>query len=213
MQTFSREPCEHTASREGVRRAHGLASKTSIWREGMWIGTVDADGNGFVLFDPVTLADALGRSPHDGEDLLDLFLTSDLGDRVVACGAVVPTLAIDSGGYTVHVRTYNEPSALSHDVRKNVRNGMFPFSVTSTAYAADLAVLRHWMPGVGWHDVGVAVGLYSAEVIGYQELDSNGFLCDAGYEFCLSMRSVLPSPSGDTGAQMNVMRLPFIGRG
>jgi len=67
---------------------------------------------GFVAADPATLDRFHGGSAC-GLDLLDLYTTTDVGDRVSATGAAIPILGVDAGHYSFVVRDSAAPTLLT----------------------------------------------------------------------------------------------------
>ena len=70
---------------------------------------------------------------------------------------------------------------------------------------ADLAVLRHWLPEVGWQHVPSEAGAYAATVRGFRVLSDGRELTRAGYELVLDPREALPPATADTGRPMRVI--------
>ena len=169
----------------------------------MFLKEMITDFNGFVLFDPVRLERALGRPPVQGEDLYSLFRSSDLGDRVVAQGAILPILGLTDGGYEICVRTENEPSPFSQ-IPVYANNGEYPLVVETTAYLADLAVLDEWCVELDWQALELPRGTYSGTVAAHLEL-ADGAIERAALDVCLSARGLLPALSADLAKDMNVL--------
>ena len=100
---------------------------------------LDVEANGIVLLDAGCLHGTLDWVPALGEtrDLMREFFDSDLGDKVINQGAVVPLLSIDDGAYEVICRLSHEKSQVDDWVV--VTNGAFPLVVKSAAAFYDLA--------------------------------------------------------------------------
>jgi hypothetical protein len=113
-------------------------------------------------------------------------------------------LAIDDGGYDVVVRSESEGVTSPGVVV--VSNGEFALRVESGLVVADLAVLRHWMTGVGWVHVPAEPGDYAVTINGFRSMSSDGKMLEAaGYEFVLTRRKELPTVTGSVGRNMRVM--------
>ena len=171
----------------------------------MYVGSISVDFNGIVLFDPDGLNRLFGPIA-EGTDLFTRFITTEEGDEVLKRGLIVPVLAIDDGEYEVVVRLPNEESPVRGSIL--VENGIFPFRVDRRAVLADLAVLKEWIPEMGWTNVPVPKGSYAVTIRGYTQLDPlKGEIANAGYEFVLAPVMQLPVVSGETGKNMRVLRL------
>lgn len=71
---------------------------------------------------------------------------------------------------------------------------------------ADLAVLKEWLPDIGWTRVQVTPGAYAVTIRAFRELSPDGSsLTAAGYEFVLDPRSALPPVTANTGAKFRVL--------
>jgi hypothetical protein len=172
---------------------------------GMFVDTVSVDFNGIVLFDPDRLQDFYRGIP-DGTDLFTRFVSTEDGDAALREGFVVPVLAIDDGEYDVVVRLATEDSGARGSVL--CENGVFPFRVLKRAVVADLAVLKEWIPELGWIPVPLRPGDYAVTVRGYRELDPLlREITGAGYEFVLDPVAALPAVTGEIGRNMRVLRL------
>jgi hypothetical protein len=169
----------------------------------MWVGDVDVDGNGIVLFDPLVVA-RWRPNLAEGADLFTLLVTTDAGDEALEAGVFVPILAIDDGGYRVVVRSPDEPPGI--DGQLVVENGTFPLAVARDVVVADLAVLRHWLPEVGWTRIPLAPGSYGVTVRGMRRMSPDGKRLDEmGYELVAKPEPHLPPVTGETGRNMRTM--------
>ena len=171
----------------------------------MHVMEVTATYNGIVLFDPKTLQWVIGNIGN-GENLFEMFTSSDKGDDVLTAGAIVPILAINDDGYDVSIRFEYEPSwFLSQGAQGVVENGLYALHIQSELIVSGLASMREWIPHEDWNKVpGIPVGYYSVIVVGYRRIDKNGGLDLAGYEFILSKTDRLPPVTADTGVNMQV---------
>ena len=171
----------------------------------MWVGTVNVDYNGIVLFDPAALAGHFG-SIAPGTDLHSRFTSSEEGDVVLRRGIVVPILAIDDAGYDVVVRLASEPEVIrTEDVV--CENGIFALRVCSgNVIVADLAAIMDWLDEPIGLSVPVDSGNYSVRIRGYRRVDwKQRALEAAGYEFVLRPVRRLPRVTGDTAKSMRTL--------
>ncbi len=170
----------------------------------MFISTIITDFNGVVLFEPHLLQQRYGGRIEEGTDLFTKFTTSDEGDAVLTEGLIVPILAIDDSPYKIIVRRSDEPKVNRGSIV--VENGVFPLRVHQELVVADLVVLKEWTEGLGWNAVNIEPGTYAVRVRGFREVDSSGRrITEAGYEFILEPREVLPALTADVGKNMRVM--------
>ena len=138
----------------------------------MIVEMIDVEANGIVLLDQQVLYETLGWVPRSGEerDLMSEFFGSDLGDKVIKKGAVVPLLSIDDGGYEVICRLKGERSTVEELVV--VSNGDFPLVVKENACFYDLETLMHWPPQDCGVDAQLKPGNYSVVVNGFRSVSS-----------------------------------------
>lgn len=167
----------------------------------MWMGEVTVDGNGIVLFDPEVVR-RFRPSLGVGHDLFHELTTTDAGEAALRDGVFVPVLAIDDAGYEVVIR---EDAETSVDLGDAVcSNGLFPLQVVGRLVVADLAVLRHWLPEVGWLPTNTSPGSYGVRIVGRRRVEHRR-LTSCGYEFVLQRASTLPVPTGDPGHDMRIL--------
>lgn len=160
---------------------------------------VSTDYNGIVVFSPTKLKKVLGRDVLEGEDLLSLFFSSDLGEDAIVSGAVLPVLAIDDAGYDVEFEW--EGSSRSDFI---FENGIFPLDAHDELYIADLVVLREWSEGLGWQKIEIPKGYYAVTVKGFNEgPDENKDKC--GYLFSMVKTESLPCWTSDIEANSRVL--------
>jgi len=72
---------------------------------------VFAELGGFALVEPARLSEFLQGKAHD-QDLLTQFTTTELGERVLEEGIVIPLLGVTPGFYRLIVRQTSEPSVI-----------------------------------------------------------------------------------------------------
>ncbi|GAA3019257.1 hypothetical protein [Streptosporangium longisporum] len=146
---------------------------------------------GFVLLDATGLGDVGAGSPV-GRNLLQLFSTSEQGDRVVRDGIAIPAQNIDPGFYTVLVRHAQSPSPWQDP--KVTSAGWVLHVRSEELLLCGLGYLTKWTPDDPRHRrISVPPGWYEVEIRGHllgpDDLDDPD---DAAYEFVLS---------GPTGAR------------
>jgi hypothetical protein len=136
------------------------------------------------LVDPERLLDVAGNHIL-GKDLIPRIHNKPLGERVYAAGALVPALGLETGYYTVDVRstaTEASPLALTHIV---FSSGFVLGTETGKLILANGDRLTPWSPGTappsrtprplgeyergievspGWYSVTVVAGIAEAEV-------------------------------------------------
>ncbi|UUM26958.1 hypothetical protein NQU59_14940 [Acinetobacter colistiniresistens] len=165
---------------------------------------MDIDFNGFVIFDPLTV-DFIDPSATIGENLLEKYLMSDVGDLVLAGGAFVPVLAIDDGTYNIKVFCNEEVERTKFDI---VENHFYALRVESCAYIGDLDALMNWKNEVsGLVKLPLFSGVYAVSIIGYR-ICNDYELLEAGYRIYFNQSSNLPEISADIGLNMRV-NYPF----
>ncbi|WP_124648988.1 hypothetical protein [Burkholderia stagnalis] len=169
----------------------------------MIFGEIDVEANGIVLLDQEVLYETLGWTPLvPGErDLMSEFFNSDLGDKVIEKGAIVPLLSIDDGGYEIICRLATERSTVEDLVV--AKNGSFPLSVREGAYFYDLENLMHWPPSETGIDSALESGFYSVTINGFRYIES-GKIVRAGYEFVCEKTSELIESTAEIDKYMRV---------
>ena len=163
-----------------------------------FLQTMITDCNGFALFDLETLSRSVGRSLESGDNLLLEFKNSNLGDKVLDEGAIVPVYPITDGTYIVSIREFHEAKPDFADTKPYARSGVFPFCATRNIVVADLAVLQEWWPEEGWQRIDLNPGTYAVDVTAYVGEDISGF------EIVLSKTRTLPRRTADWGVDLDV---------
>lgn len=144
---------------------------------------VSVDFNGIVIFGYPDINNFFECPVESGKNILREFTQTDLGDRIVDAGVVIPIINIDDGGYWVRFFD-GSPEA---SPRRNVvfsDNG-YVLKVNSDLYIADAAVFWDWEEYLGWKKVNIAPGFYSATVEGVRHLDELGKIARIGYDVIL----------------------------
>ena len=167
------------------------------------VNVIDVEANGIVLLDEKVLYESLSWTPSVGEerDLMSEFFTTDLGDKVIRDGAIVPLLSIDDGGYEIICRMVDEDCTVSDLII--VRNGCFPLQVRDEAFFYDLENLMHWPPASKGLPSSLDPGSYSVSVNGYRDV-KDGRIVRAGYEFVFQPTASLVEPTAQIDAYMRV---------
>src|SRR5690606_7947851 len=129
------------------------------------------------------------------------FFNSDLGDKVIAQGAVVPLLSIDDGTYEVICRLNTEESLVDDWVV--VTNGVFPLAVKTRAAFYDLDTMMAWPAEESGEEAGLAPGFYAVTFRGFRCVEE-GRIVRAGYEFVCESTEELVEPTGQIDAYMRV---------
>jgi hypothetical protein len=168
----------------------------------MFTCVVNTDFNGIVIFEPYRLAEFFGGSIAPGTDLFTEFRSSDLGDRVLEAGIVIPILAIDDAGYTIEILVDEKSVRPPSDIKFS--NGIFPLRIRERLVVADLAVLKEWESDLGWIDIPVPAGIYAANVRGFQRRDNHDVIVDCGYEVSLQTVTEMPVLTGTTDINARV---------
>jgi hypothetical protein len=146
--------------------------------------TVDVDFNGIVIFAFPDLLRYFGGQVSDGQNILKPFTETDLGDRVVDDGVVLPIINIDDGGYLV--RFLDEAPSPSPQRVVAFSDAGYVLNVTARLYVADAAVFWDWETLLGWREVAVAPGSYTVTIEGVAHLGSAGSVERIGYDILLS---------------------------
>jgi len=142
---------------------------------------------GFVLLDPARLDDAVGGDA-EGQDLLDLFTTSNVGDDVARDGIAVPLLGVGPGYYTVTVRHASDPSPRPEPQITSA--GWVLGTETGALVLTGAGYLCDWKRDDPHHrPVAVPPGWYSVEVRGYPLVHDDD---DGAYELVLTPAATRP---------------------
>lgn len=171
----------------------------------------DTDYGGLVLFAPDRLRAHHGGVIAEGTNLLELYLASDEGDRVLAEGLIVPILAIDTGGYRISVRDADEQTAFPAPWERCAHNAAYYLQVVGRLCLADVVVLREWHDELAWQEVPAQPGHYRVSIDGFRYIAPGRYgdeLRGAGYEITLARTNGLVAVSADTGRDMRVLRRP-----
>lgn len=124
---------------------------------------------GFVISDLLKL-ESLHEKPTLGLDLLDLYTTTDEGNRVAMEGAAIPILGVEAGYYSIIFREATTPSLL-HEAPVGVSTGWVLEVVSGKVAVCGLAALSKWNPAnpsvrhvsvpIGWYGIDVWLGASS----------------------------------------------------
>jgi hypothetical protein len=152
--------------------------------------TVDVDFNGIVVFAFPDLLRYFGGQVSDGQNILKPFTETDLGDKVVDDGVVLPIINIDDGGYLV--RFLDEAPWSSPQRIVAFSDAGYVLNVTDRLYVADAAVFWDWEALLGWREVSVAPGTYTVTIEGVAHLGPEGSVDRVGYDIVLKTVNSLP---------------------
>ena len=121
---------------------------------------------GFALTDPQALEQFHGQSML-GSDLLGLYTTTELGEQVCACGAMIPVLGVEAGYYSLIVRDSATASLLA-EAPSATSSGWVLHVVSATVVVCGVGYLSRWNPNAatvrritvpnGWYRATIAVG-------------------------------------------------------
>jgi hypothetical protein len=121
---------------------------------------------GFVLTDPVAL-ERFHKSSIVGLDLLTLYTTTEIGDKVCEAGAIIPILGVEAGYYSLILRDISAPSLLS-GLPMAISSGWVLEVISGTVALCGIGYLSSWNPQpkavrhvsipIGWYSVEVSVG-------------------------------------------------------
>lgn len=167
----------------------------------MYLTALTTDCNGFCLFDPTILKQALAREPAEGENLFRMFQSSELGDEVLRLGAVVPIYPITDSLYTLCIRTAKSafPAERLH-AQARARTGVYPLHVHSRLVLADLAVLQEWSPELAWRDVPFRPGFYSVVIAAHHGEP-------AGFDVLLTPEAQLPELTATFDTNLDIITM------
>lgn len=164
----------------------------------MFLDSLTTDCNGFAIFDPAVLEATIGRPLEREENLLIQLQRGELGDKVLAEGAIVPIYPLTDALYTVCVRTSAE-RAPDFAVPNNLygSTGVYPLCVRGTPVLADLAVIQEWWPEEGWHHLDLPKGFHSVRIDAYYGPPS-------GLDVVLTPSRVLPIRTATWDANIDI---------
>ncbi len=121
---------------------------------------------GFCVADPKNL-DRFHGGSAEGLDLLALYSTSELGDRVAATGAAIPVLGVEAGYYAIHLHEGRDERVAS--LERLVSSGWILEVVSGQIGICGLGYLKQWDPThsavrrasvpCGWYAVSLAVSV------------------------------------------------------
>lgn len=138
--------------------------------------SVDVDFNGIVIFDyPGILAPFNGKI-ENGDNILQVFTTTDIGDIVLDEGIALPIMGIDDGGYIVRFFLNDIPGNENRHVMFSDK--YFYLKVTGDLFIADMSAFWEWEKYNGWKNTGIPKGIYKVILEGAQlKRDSDVIYC------------------------------------
>jgi hypothetical protein len=153
--------------------------------------TVEVDFAGLVIFSYPDLKSHFPEGIVNGQNILQEFTSTDLGDAVTDAGAAIPISGIDDGEYRIRfMKMAPEPSA-----RRVVSfsDPGYVLKVDSKLYVADGAAFWDWQEYLGWHEVDIKPGIYSVTIEGVAHMDEEGRIESEGYDLILTEVATLPT--------------------
>ncbi|MDI6105211.1 hypothetical protein QLQ12_42165 [Actinoplanes sp. NEAU-A12] len=155
---------------------------------------------GFVLLDPARLDHALGGNT-EGTNLLDVFTTTEQGDRVAHDGIAIPVMGVDAGDYTVLVRHASDRSPWTTPQLSSP--GWVLGTETGSLLLCGAGHLTAWAPDHPEHrHVAVPPGWYEVEIRGHLLAQGPD---DAAYEFILTSTVTPPAFHADLDQQFGLV--------
>ncbi|WP_261541891.1 hypothetical protein [Burkholderia multivorans] len=145
---------------------------------------VNVDFNGIVIFAYPDLNGFFDKPIAQGQNILQDFTQTDLGDKIVDAGVVLPIINIDDGSYFVRFFDVEPENSLDREVVFS--DSGYVLKVTSELYVADAAVFWDWEEYLGWRKVSVPCGNYAATVQGVKFTDANHQIARVGYDIILN---------------------------
>lgn len=166
---------------------------------------VSVDFNGIVVFSYPDLSIFFKNGIADGRNILEEFTQTDLGDKVVDEGLVVPIINIDDGGYLVRFFLDQGPI---ESARRHVAfsDDGYVLAVSERVYVADAAVFWEWHEQLGWHEVPIPQGKYSVTIEGVVHKNEEGGMIETGYDIICRRVDELPRR---TASIREDSRVPF----
>ncbi|WP_238084965.1 hypothetical protein [Pseudescherichia vulneris] len=138
--------------------------------------SVDVDFNGIVIFDyPGILAPFSGKI-ENGDNILQVFTTTDIGDIVLDEGIALPIMGIDDGGYIVRFFLNDIPGNENRHVMFSDK--YFYLKVTGDLFIADMSAFWEWEKYNEWKNTDIPKGIYKVILEGAQlKRDSDVIYC------------------------------------
>ncbi|WP_080406713.1 hypothetical protein [Burkholderia ubonensis] len=151
---------------------------------------IDVDFNGIVIFSYPDLMKFFADPVVNGQNILSDFTQTDLGDKVVDGGVVLPIINIDDGGYLVRFFEGDPESS----VRRRVvfSDSGYVLKIDGDLYIADAAVFWDWEEYLGWTKVAIPRGYYSVKIEGVQHISDDGSVGSIGYDVIVNRVEDLP---------------------
>lgn len=144
------------------------------------------DFNGLAIFSYPDLDKRLGGI-HSGDNILQKFIETDLGDEVMDEGLIVPVINMDDGDYII--RIFKDKS-IDQNVEIKFQESGYPLKITQDAFVADVVVFWDWEPILGWKKININPGFYSVDVHGVIHHKNGEHI--AGYDFIFHEKNTLP---------------------
>lgn len=152
--------------------------------------TVEVDFAGLVIFSYPDLKAHFPLGITNGQNILQDFTSTDLGDAVTDAGAAIPISGIDDGEY--RVRFLSESPEPSPERVVSFSDSGYVLKVESKLYVADGAVFWNWQEYLGWYEIDVEPGTYEVTIEGVAHLGPGGQIESEGYDLILKKVASLP---------------------
>lgn len=166
---------------------------------------INVDFNGIVIFSYPDLLSEFPNGIKEGENVLELFTRTELGDKVVDTGLVIPIINIDDGGYLVRFFV-DEGSVESPNRQIAFSDPGYVLTVKEQVFVADAAIFLEWQEGLSWKQLPIPKGNYAVTIEGVVHLDEKGEMLETGYDVILHRVDDLPKRSAQIREDS---RVPF----
>lgn len=148
------------------------------------------DFNGIVIFSYPAIEKYFEGGIKNGQNILKNFIETDLGDKVIDDGVIIPITNIDDGSYEVN---FIEGCIERQNNRRIIFNNPgFILNVENEIYVADAAVFWDWEAYLGWEKINIPIGLYKLTIEGFQNLNKFDEIETIGYDIILEKVISLP---------------------
>jgi hypothetical protein len=159
------------------------------------------DFNGIVIFSYPDI-DRWYNGIRNGQNILKDFIETDIGDKVMDEGLVVPVVNIDDGDYLIRI-FYDEP--FDQGIEVVFLESGFPMKISNSIFCADVAVFWDWEEYLGWNKINIQPGFYSVDARGVKHLREQGNHIP-GYDFIFKKLASLPMRTAKTRSDSRIFR-------
>lgn len=162
--------------------------------------SVSVDFNGIVMFSYPDINSWFGGITS-GDNILKPLIETDLGDKVMDEGIIVPIINIDDGDYLIRLFS---GAPVQDEAEVVFQESGYPFRVSRDAFIADAAVLWDWEESLGWSRVAIDPGFYAVDVRGVRHANKGGGY-SGGYDFILRKVEFLQKRTANTRSDSRVL--------